>query len=410
MKTLQKNLPTVLKFDKAYAGSACRRIRVSGRGACLAIFLLLISAVVVAKSAEKISPAAAWPIFRGDRQLTGQSNSRTPANPVLKWEFATGDSLAASPAVDAELVYIGSTNGSLYALDREKGKKIWEFKTDSSFEAPPMLLRDTVYIGALNGEMFAVDKANGELRWSYKTGNRIMGSANWAENSKGQVVIVVGSYDFKIYGLAEESGRELWAYKTGNYINGAPAISVDGRIVAGGCDSFLHVVKAVDGTSAGNIEIGSYIAGSAALAGQRAYVGHYDNQVVGADLETGKIVWTYGDADNGSPFFSSPALTEKKVFIGSRDGYLHCINRDSGEGIWTFPTGGDVDSSPVVMVDKHVVFGSSDGRIYIVQQETGKKVWAYEIGAEILPGPAVAEGWIYVAADDGRLYAFGDKP
>jgi outer membrane protein assembly factor BamB len=40
----------------------------------------------------------------------------------------------------------------------------------------------------------------------------------------------------------------------------------------------------------------------------------------------------------------------------------------------------------------------------------GSLVWSYEIGAPVSSSPAVAGGRFFVAAEDGRLYAFGKKP
>ena len=48
-------------------------------------------------------------------------------------------------------------------------------------------------------------------------------------------------------------------------------------------------------------------------------------------------------------------------------------DRSSGQMLWTFPTGGEIDSSPVICGDK-VVFGSADGRIYLLNLDTDSLV------------------------------------
>ncbi len=50
-----------------------------------------------------------------------------------------------------------------------------------------------------------------------------------------------------------------------------------------------------------------------------------------------------------------------------------------------------------------------DGRLYVVDLKDGKEIWSYEIGAAIFGCPAVAGGFIVIGADDGRVYAFGEK-
>ena len=163
----------------------------------------------------------------------------------------------------------------------------------------------------------------------------------------------------------------------------------------------------VDGTKKGEVLAGSYIPGSAALVGGKAYLGHYGNKLICIDIVNQKIDWEYQN-EYGAPFFSSPAVGKDRVVIGSRDEYLHCVDRETGKKIWTFKTRDEIDSSPVI-ADKKVVVGSTDGRLYIVDLENGKEIWSYEIGAAIIGCPAVAGGMIIIGAEDGRVYAFGEE-
>jgi len=147
--------------------------------------------------------------------------------------------------------------------------------------------------------------------------------------------------------------------------------------------------------------------GSAALAGGRAYVGHYENEFLCFDLEKGTNVWRYHD--RAFPYFSSPAVTDRWVVFGGRDKRLHCVRRDDGSPVWMFATQGKVDSSPVVVGDK-VVVGSDDGSLYVVGLENGKPLWTYEVGRPVSSSPAVVDGRIVVGGEDGRVYCFGPKP
>jgi outer membrane protein assembly factor BamB len=215
----------------------------------------------------------------------------------------------------------------------------------------------------------------------------------------------VGSYDFKLHCLDATTGKSNWVYESANYINGSPAVA-DGQTVFGGCDGLLYVLALADGTLARSNEIGAPIAASVALAGGRAYFGHYDNQFLCADLKSGSNVWAFRDRQ--FPYFSSPAVTSDRVIFGGRDKRLHCVNRADGSRVWSFATRGKVDSSPVVCGDK-VVVGSDDGRLYLVDLNTGKELWSYEIGQPIDSSPAVADGKIVIGSDDGNIYCFGAK-
>ena len=163
----------------------------------------------------------------------------------------------------------------------------------------------------------------------------------------------------------------------------------------------------VTGLKIGEVNAGSYIAGSAALVNGRAYLGHYGQKLLCIDLDAQKILWEYDDGGKAGEFFSSPAVSEDHVVIGSRDKRVHCVSRDSGQKLWTFTARGDFDSSPVICGDK-VVVGSSDGRLYVLALKSGALLWNYEIGADVIGSPAVTGGMIVVGAQDGRVYCFGE--
>jgi outer membrane protein assembly factor BamB len=84
------------------------------------------------------------------------------------------------------------------------------------------------------------------------------------------------------------------------------------------------------------------------------------------------------------------------------------VERATGKGLWKFPTGGKVESAPVVAGDK-VVFGSDDGSVYMVSLADGKQLWSYEIGQAVASSPAVADEKIVIGSDDGGVYCFGQK-
>jgi len=167
------------------------------------------------------------------------------------------------------------------------------------------------------------------------TDDKILGAATAVPARRQRVVDCCRSYDNKVHCVDASNGKEVWTYETDNYINGSPSVS-GGNIIFGGCDGMLHVVSLANGKKIRSMEIGNYIAGTAALDGDLAYVGHYGNEVVCANIRTGKVIWTYRNRQ--FPYFSSPSVTPDRVVLGGRDKQVHCINRQTGKGIWTFRT------------------------------------------------------------------------
>ena len=280
------------------------------------------------QAAEEIS----WPIFRGDRSLSGRTSGRLPEKLKLLWSFKTDDEIKSSPVIGAGRVFIGSMDGKVYALTLSEGKKIWEFDTESAVEAPPLLVQNSVYIGSLDGVFFAIDAASGKLKWKYETGNRISGSANWIPAVKGKGTwILVGSYDNVLHAVDSETGKKIWTYQTENYINGSPAISADDSIdggpviVFGGCDMRIHVVSARKGLKIATIDTESYIAASAAIADDQVFVGNYAGQLIRIDLTKREKVWEFWNEETGAPFFFIPCDREEQYYSRVKGRYaLQC--------------------------------------------------------------------------------------
>lgn len=364
--------------------------------ACVAT--LLLSAAAFA--------ATDWPMFRGNPQLTGVTDAKVPAKPVLKWTFKTGDAVKSSPAVVGGKVYFGSLDASVYAVNLADGKKLWSFVTDGPVESSPLVLDGRLFIGTGNTNVYSLDLATGARVWSHGLEDKILSSPNWTLAADGKTKhLLVGGYDFRLYSFEALTGKTNWAYETGNYINGTPAVG-GGLTAFGGCDALIHVVNVVNGTKEKEIEAGAYIAASGALVDGHLYVGHYENAFLSINLKEGRIAWTY--RDRNFPYMSSPAVTRDRVIFGGRDKRLHCVNRATGEPVWTFATRGKVDSSPVVAGDQ-VIVGSDDGRLYMVSLADGKELWSYEIGQPVQSSPAVVDGHILVGCDDGSVYCFGEK-
>jgi outer membrane protein assembly factor BamB len=63
------------------------------------------------------------------------------------WRVATGDEVLASAAVADDTAYVGSKDGSLYALRAEDGEVLWKYSTSYGIYSSPALADDTLFTG-----------------------------------------------------------------------------------------------------------------------------------------------------------------------------------------------------------------------------------------------------------------------
>ena len=76
-----------------------------------------------------------------------------------KWRFKTGDNVLSSPAVSNGVVYVGSEDNNLYAIDAVTGKEKWRFETGSYVDSSPAVSNGVVYVGSADGNLYAIGGA-----------------------------------------------------------------------------------------------------------------------------------------------------------------------------------------------------------------------------------------------------------
>jgi outer membrane protein assembly factor BamB len=369
------------------------------------ILLVLIVGVSLAGHAGISAPSAdqnknEWAVFRGNPLQTGIAASALSDDLVQLWKFETKDSIEGAPAIVDGVVYVGSMDENLYAVNLADGKSKWTYK-GGPFKASPAVSGKAVYAGDSDGKFHCVDAATGAKRWIFETGAEITGGANFFGD-----LILVGSYDETLYCLLQ-NGKEKWQFKTQGPFNGSPAVA-DGRTFVAGCDSNVHVIDIAKGSELTAVDLGSQSGATAAIGGDKLYVGTMGNQVQAIDWKKGAVDWTFQPAKRAQPFYSSAAVTPDLVVIGSRDKRIYALERKTGVERWSFATGGRVDSSPVV-VGNRIFCGSMDGNLYILELATGKQLKKIELDSPVGGSPAVAAGRLLIGTEKGTLYCFGPK-
>ena len=346
--------------------------------------------------------AADWPSFRGSPAQDGVAADTLPDQLETLWQFKTGDAVENGAAVAGGVVYVGSFDEHLYALDLGDGRQKWKTKL-GPIKAVPSVRGNRVYAGDVDGLFHAVDAAGGQEVWKFATegGGEITSGSNFAGDR-----VLFGSHDQTLYCL-DAAGKLAWKYAADGPIYGSPAVAGNKTFVVG-CDSKLHIVDVGTGKEVGSVDLGGQTGASAAVAGDRAFVGTMSNHVLGIDLKKPEVAWRYESARRRQPFYSSPAVTDKLAIIGSRDRRVVALDRATGDEKWSFETGNRVDGSPVVAGGR-VYVGSLDGHFYVLGLDDGKQIQKIKLDGPVSASPAVVAGRLVIATQAGTVYCLGKK-
>lgn len=99
-----------------------------------------------------------------------------------------------SPTIRNGVMYFGTWDGRVRALNAETGEHLWTFKIDQSVRSTPAVVDGTVYIGANDCTLYALDAETGEKVWSYETESEIESSPLVDDGT-----IYVGTYFGNLY-------------------------------------------------------------------------------------------------------------------------------------------------------------------------------------------------------------------
>jgi len=373
------------------------------------------------------------PTFRGNPEHSGIYDAAgVPALNGVKWTFKTAGRLIASPTVEGSTVYIGSTAGVFYAVDRESGNAKWKFAVKARVSSTAAVANGTVYFGAYDGEFYALDAASGTLKWKFATEGEHRYAATHLHGSQptkevmpdpfdcylsSPVVwngaVYFGSGDGNVYALDAASGALKWKFKTGDVVHASPAISA-GKVYIGSWDSNFYALDAATGKEVWRFKTGEDpdihnqvgIQSSAAVVDGVVYFGCRDSHLYALDAKTGEKRWAYGT--KGSWVIASPAVRDGKVYFATSDsGMVYALDAKNGDVIFSlnlqrWPS----FSSPAIAGD--VLYeGSSSGRLNAVDLTNRKVAWSFETDAAKKNGAAYtkADGSPnYEAAFDGDFY------
>lgn len=270
-----------------------------------------------------------------------------------RWSVATGKPLApawagasgidyyvSSPAVTDQLVIVGATDGTLYALARADGSVRWRGRTEGRIHSSPAIHHGTAFVGSFDGSVYAFDLQSGERRWRFDTEGRSLDSEAVGFDRRSIIAspavtdstVYIGSRDGSFYAIDSGTGRLRWkvAHDGGSWSISSPG--VDGGMVydASSDARFVHALSARTGERTWRTSTPGPVWSSPALAGRTLYVGDGSGAVHAMDRATGRIKWSYR---TGAAVMSSPVAAGEALFVGSADGAVYAVRLNDGQDL-----------------------------------------------------------------------------
>jgi outer membrane protein assembly factor BamB len=319
-------------------------------------------------------------LSRGGPQRTGSvSGSRLPEHPAVRWTTRISGS-PGEPLLADGVIYVGDTQGTLYAIRLTDGSILWQFAGPLQISAAPAKRGGTIYFTSRNG-LTALSQEDGKVLWNCKF------VADATESSPLIVKdrIIVADYGGKVSAV-DFDGNLIWQHDiAADAPPSPPGFNADRARTTGA--AARPRTAACDETA--------------------IFQPIFDqSRIAVIDLKAGRRRWSF---QAKGWIFGEPTVTDDKVFFGSQDDHLYCLDKRRKTLLWSFPTKSRIEAG-VAYRDGSVFFGSCDGRFYRVNAETGKEVWSHltprSEGAStaIYSAPLCTEEAVYFGSFDGHLY------
>lgn len=269
---------------------------------------------------------------QGRSGLSGYLLAVSATTGKVKWRFDTAP-VESSPLVVGKLVFFGSWNGRIYALDKRTGRVRWTLSTGEEINSSGAFWNGAVYFGGDGGHLFAVNARTGALRWRASSFSRF--------------------------------GRREQFYPT-------PAAAY-GRVYAANADGTVYSFGARSGRLLWARPVGSYVYTSPAIWNRRVYVGSYDGRFAALNAATGDVVW---QRNVPGPVHGAPAVMAGLVYFSTATGlrtahasrYIkvgprgtYALDARTGKLVWRQPLIGQY--APIVADNQRVLLTGAT-RIY----------------------------------------------
>ncbi|NSW54657.1 MAG: PQQ-binding-like beta-propeller repeat protein [Armatimonadetes bacterium] len=355
--------------------------------------------------------AADWPVACHDLARTGIAEGAGPAGTEVVWATELGASVDGSPIVVGETVYVGTSAGRFAALSRADGSVLWTRDTGGPITGAACVAGDRVFIGCGNGMVHALRTDTGEPIWSHRTSRPVLGALVALDDA-----VIIGSIDGTLRSVNASDGRLRWIIEPAGAISAPPAVR-DGIVYYGDEAGLVCARRASDGSLVWQAKVAGSIVGAPTLVGERLYVPLMSFSALSPPAT--EFICAFDAGDGARPWriqkpqaqsvMGSPAILDTTLWAFVVEGYtssgiLRGLNLETGEQIVETKFGTLVVDGALAVADGNLYFAAQDGRLYICDARTGAVRTRLPLGGPIFSSPAISDGLLYVGCQDGKLY------
>lgn len=310
------------------------------------------------------------------------------------WVFECEDEVRSTPSYFDGILFVGSYDNNLYALNAATGDFIWKYPTDGGVVTKPVVFENNVFFGSEDGKLYVVSMHSGRIVWTYYTDGPIRSSPTMADRH-----VFFGSDDGNLHVVNATNGRRVLKVEAGAPIRSTPVVEND--LVYFGTEAGDLWCVDFKGTIKWRIKAKRAITGAVHFSDETLYMNSMDSILYAVDPKTGWVIWRFR---LGKGSISTPTSIENYIFTGSIDHNIYAIDKRFGKEAWHYTTEHQVTGSPIIYKDS-LYCGSVDHNLYCLEYKSGRLRWQFSTNGPITSTPIIHDDVLYITSLDHKVYA-----
>ena len=180
------------------------------------------------------APSESSPLIDRGRVFFGSQSglvyALNDATGAVLWTYQAGGAVKASPTLSDGVLYFGDYSGHLQAVSEQTGHRLWISASEGAlfgsgtFYSTAAVIYGRVFLGNTDGRIYAFDAATGKLDWAVQTGDYVYSSPAVTNAPGLGPTVYIGSYNGTFYALSARTGRVSWSFHAHGRISGSPTI------------------------------------------------------------------------------------------------------------------------------------------------------------------------------------------
>lgn len=259
--------------------------------------------------------------------------SLTPTNGAGARYFTLGSGISSNILVSA------GANGSVAAIDADKGKELWNISLPDAISATPALNDTQVFVTTFDGYLYALKQTDGTVLWKVELPSSVLGAPAATDD-----VVVVHCHDGSVEAYTADTGQILWSFNAN-----VPPLTL-------------------------------YAGSSPLINNGKVFVGFANGQIAAFDLYQGTALWQSPVALPSSPYAvgnmvdvtANPVFDNNAIFTVAYHGNIMALNTTNGSIIW----GATVSSYETPFVGgMRVALTDETGKVILYDESSGQELW-----------------------------------